>query len=397
MRHFRTITSSEMRGINRSAVLDLIRREGPTSRSALAVALNVSLPTIMRIVEDLAGEGLVAETGNKEWSGGRKRTLIEFSGSNQFMIGIDLGGTKMYGAVADLSGRIHHELTVQYHRTTGEESYQGLCEMISDLLGKARDAGQHVRGVGVGAPGIVSSQDGVVYTAPGLEWQGFPLKARLSEDFHLPVIVDNDVNLGALGELWFGPGLQNMSNLVVITIGTGIGAGIILNGSIYRGSHQAAGEIGYMVLDRAQLGQVYPGFGAFEQLASGSGIAERARKILADQGQKAAETISAEEVFDAAGRGEGWAQEVVNETVDYLAQAIAAISLCFDPDAIVLGGGVARSANILIPPILKRLEKVIPFTPHLVASSLGYQATVMGAVINLLYHTSDFYVVHKLS
>jgi glucokinase len=396
MRHFRTITSSEMRGINRSAVLDMIRREGPISRSALAEGLNLSLPTIMRIVEELSGEGLVAETGAKEWSGGRKRSLVEFSGANQFMIGIDLGGTKMYGAVADLSGRIHHELTVQIHHTTGEESYQSLCSMITDLLGMASTAGQRVRGIGVGAPGVVSSQDGVVYTAPGLEWQAFPLKARLSGDFHLPVIVDNDVNLAALGELWFEPGLQNMNNLVVITVGTGIGAGVILNGSIYRGSNQAAGEIGYMVLDRAQLGHEYPGFGAFEQLASGTGIAERGRKKLAELGQRVAETFSAEDVFGALGKGEAWAQEVINETVDYLAQAIIAISLCFDPEAIVLGGGVARSANMLIPPILNRLDKVIPYKPRLVASTLGYQATAMGAVINLLYHTSDFYVVHKL-
>jgi predicted NBD/HSP70 family sugar kinase len=258
----------------------------------------------------------------------------------------------------------------------------------------ARATPKNIRGIGIGAPGVTYYEEGIVQWAPSLGWRDFPLKSRLEADLHLPVIVDNDVNLAALGELWFGVG-QNVNNLVVIAIGTGIGSGVVLDGGIYRGSHEAAGEIGYLLPERACLGKVYDGFGALEQLASGTGIARRAQKFFnheAPVGQR-----NAEEVFEAARRKEEWALTVVDETVDYLAQAVAAVSVCFDPDIIVLGGGVSRSADLLVGPILARLEGAIPIKPQLVASSLGYRATVMGSIINLLHHTSDFYVVRKLS
>jgi len=397
MAPIRTITSAEMRAINRSAILDLIRREGPLARSAIAERLKVSLPTAMRIVDDLIAEGLVIATGSKEWSGGRRRPLVAFNASGKHMIGIDLGGTKMYGAVADLSGRILHEVTVTHHQTTGEESYRCLNDMVIALLKEASTAGLNVGGIGVGAPGVTSYQEGIVQFAPSLDWTNFPLKDRLVADFNLPVIVDNDVNLAALGELWFGVG-NGANNLVVIAVGTGIGAGVVLDGAIYRGSHQAAGEIGYLVLNRVQFDRNYrDGFGAFESLASGTGIAERGRLALAAATGREPVDLTAEDVFEAAARQEPWAVAVVAETVDYLAQAVVAVVTCFDPDVIVLGGGVARSASLLIEPILARLQKVIPIVPRVEASTLGYQATVMGAIVNLLHHTSDFYVVRKMT
>jgi glucokinase len=391
-----TITASDMRAINRSAILDLIRQEGPLARTAIAERLQVSLPTVMRIVDGLTAEGLVVQTGTKEWSGGRKRPLVTFNAAGQLVIGVDLGGTKMYGALADLGGTILVEIDHQGHQTQGEDSYQCLAGLVRRLLEQAHSLGKPVRGIGVGAPGITLYQTGVIRLAPSLGWVEFPLKARLMADFALPAVVENDVNLAALGELWFGQG-RSATNLVVIAVGTGIGAGVVLDRGIYRGSHQAAGEIGYLLPDRSLLGQAYEGFGALELLASGSGIAERARALLASQLLPAPKAVTAELVFEAAERGEAWAHQVVDETVDYLALAIAAVSLCFDPDIIVLGGGVARSARLLIDPILARLERALPVAPHLVASSLGYRATVMGSIIHLLHSTSDFYIVRKLS
>jgi glucokinase len=219
----------------------------------------------------------------------------------------------------------------------------------------------------------------------------------LSEHFSLPVIVDNDVNLAVLGELWFGVG-QSYQNIVLISVGTGIGAGIVIDGAIYRGSHQASGEIGYIIPGRDFLGKKYEGFGALESLASGSGIAKRAKQSL--QGQVVdfdINNLTAEHVFQAMHRGEEWARPIIDETVDYLAIAIANVSVLFDPELIVLGGGVSRSADLLIDPVLKRIEGAVPVTPKLVASTLGRQAAVMGAITNVLHNTAEFYVVRKLS
>jgi predicted NBD/HSP70 family sugar kinase len=254
-----------------------------------------------------------------------------------------------------------------------------------------------VRGIGVGAPGVTLHKEGIVTWAYTLHWDNFPLKAKLSERYDLPIIVDNDVNLAALGELWFGAG-QNVQDMILIAIGTGIGAGVIIDGALYRGSKEASGEIGNMIPGREFLGKNYQDFGALESVASGTGIAARGRDLLRSQrSQQELLDLMAEDVFNAARKGEPWAWTVINETVDYLAIAIANLVSAFDPELVVLGGGVSRSADMLIAPILSRIAGAIPNPPKLVVSNLGLQATVMGAITNVLHNTSNFYVVHKLS
>jgi glucokinase-like ROK family protein len=288
-------------------------------------------------------------------------------------------------------------LNISRHSTQGDESYATLITLIDTLLASPKLEGRPVRGIGVGAPGITLHKEGIVKWAYTLNWKDFPLKAKLTERYHLPITVDNDVNLAALGELWFGAG-QNCQNMILIAIGTGIGAGIIINGALYRGSNEASGEIGNMLPSPEFLGKNYLDFGALESVASGTGIAERARSVLKSQRSPTdLENLIAEDVFDAASQGQKWAWNLIDETMDYLAVTIANLAVSFDPDLIVLGGGVSRSADLLVGPILKRMEGTIPTLPKLVVSSLGLRAGVMGAIINVLHNTSNFYVVQKLS
>jgi len=392
-----TLTASLIRLVNTSAILELIRREGPISRTEIAERLQVSLPTVMRIVDDLAEEKLVKDSGKMQRSGGRRRSLLEFDSARYVVAGIDLGGTSMYGAASDLAGNFLYEASIECRNIQGQESYCCLVELIENLLAHPALGGREVRGIGIGAPGVTLHQEGIVTWAPSLNWRDFPLKAQLSKHFDLPVIVDNDVNLAALGEMWFGAG-HHARNLVLIAIGTGIGAGLIIDGALYRGAHQAAGEIGYVLPGKEALGRRYEGFGALESLASGTGVAERARRILAGEMKPdRLERLSAEDVFDAARRGEAWATTVINETVDYLAIAIAAVSVLLDPDLIVLGGSASTSADLLVEPILRRIEGVLPVTPHLAVSSLGRRAVVLGTITAILHNTIEHYVVRKLS
>jgi glucokinase len=392
-----TITSSAMRDINRSAILEIIRRESPISRSAIAERLDVSLPTVMRIVEGLIEEGFVRPQGSTEWSGGRRRPLLEFNADGYVVLGVDMGGTKMYGAISNLGGNILDEVNIGHHGTSGEDSFNQLTSLIDSLLASPKVAGRRVRGIGVGAPGVTLHQEGIVTWAYTLHWDNFPLKAKLAKVYDLPITVDNDVNLAALGELWFGAG-QNAQNMIVIAIGTGIGAGVIINGALYRGSKEASGEIGNMIPSREFLGKNFLDFGALESVASGTGIAGRARNLLkGKRGLVELENLTAEDVFEAARLKQEWAWEIINETVDYLAIAVINLVASFDPELIVLGGGVSRSADLLIEPIMRRINGIIPNPPKLVVSSLGLRATVMGAITNVLHNTSNFYVVHKLS
>jgi glucokinase len=392
-----TITASAMRDINRSAILEIIRRESPISRTAIGERLNVSLPTVMRIVDELIEEGFIRLQGTTEWSGGRRRPLIEFNSDGGVVLGVDMGGTKMYGALSDLGGNILDEVNIGHHGTSGEESFNYLTKLIDELLASPRVDRKRVRGIGVGAPGVTLHEQGIVTWAYTLHWDNFPLKARLAERYDLPIIVDNDVNLAALGELWFGAG-QNIQDMILIAVGTGIGAGVIIDGALYRGSNEASGEIGNMIPGREFLGKNYKDFGALESVASGTGIAARARELLkSHRSQAELLSLTAEDVFEAARKGESWAWKVINETVDYLSIAIANLVSAFDPEVVVLGGGVSRSADMLITPILDRIKVAIPNPPKLVVSNLGLRATVMGAITNVLHNTSNFYVVHKLS
>jgi len=385
-----------MRSINRSAVLDLIRRNSPIARSQIAERLGVSLPTVMRIVDDLIAEDLVRPQGSSEFTGGRPRSLLEFNGKAYAVVGVDLGGTKMFGTVADLAGTVQCEINVPLVDGNPDSNLERLCALIEDLLKAERPPGQRIRGIGIGAPGITLSSPGIVTWAPSLGWRDLPLKEILVKHFGLPVFVENDVNLAALGEQGFGAG-RGVRNLVCITVGTGIGAGIIIGGALYRGHHEAAGEIGYLPPGIEFLGRHYEEFGALESLASGIGIAERASQLLAQEGRTVPSELSAQEVFAAARQGEPWAQQVVNETADYLSLAIACVSTLLDPEVIILGGGVARSADILIDLILQRLEGVVPFVPRLVASPLGRRAAVMGAIMLVLNATTEHVVVHWLT
>jgi glucokinase len=392
-----TVTASAMRDINRSAVLEIIRRESPISRTAIAQRLDVSLPTVMRIVDGLMEEGFIRSQGTTEWSGGRRRPLLEFNADGFVVLGIDMGGTDLYGAIADLGGNILDEASLSLTETSSEASFIFLTALIDKLLASAKVEGRRVRGIGVGAPGVTLHEEGIVTWAYALHWENFPLKARLAEKYDLPITVDNDVNLAALGELWFGAG-QNVQDMILVEIGTGIGAGVIIDGRLYRGAKEASGEIGNMLPGREFLGKNFTDFGALERVASGTAMIRRAHGLLEHQrGDAALKGLTVEDIFLAARNKEEWAQTIVNETADYLAIAITNLVAAFDPEIIVLGGATSRSADVLIQPILERISAAIPNPPRIVVSDLGLHATVMGAITHVLHNTSNYYVLHKLS
>ena len=175
-----------------------------------------------------------------------------------------------------------------------------------------------------------------------------------------------------------------------ITVGTGIGAGIVFDRKIYRGHNHSAGEIGYLPMDLSCLGQKYEGFGALESLASGLGVEKRAQKFFEEASRPLPKDgLSSEYIFQACREAKEWAIIIVKETIDYLSMAIAALSITIDPEIIVIGGGVSNSADLLIPGILDRLDGVIPVRPNLVATDLGSRAAVMGAISLVLDMTTE--------
>ncbi len=391
-----TISASDMRLINRSAILEYLRTNSPTSRSEISNVLDVSLPTVMRVVDDLLAENLVVNVGEGQSTGGRRRELLTYNKDAYTVIGIDLGGTKLFGALANIGGEIKHQVSVEQHGSSGEECYQLVVEMIEQLL-RCQPANQPVRGIAVGAPGITRNTEGIVEWAPSLNWRNYPLKSKLAGVFNLPVYVDNDVNLAVLGEHWFGTG-KNVRNMILISIGTGVGAGLILDGMLYRGHSHSSGEIGYLLPAVNALGKTYDQFGALETLVSGLGIVENARRHLASLKPGGNHSdLTSEDVFKAARNHEPWAEKTISETVDYLALAIANINALLDLELVVLSGGVARSADLLLEPIIDRINGTIPRTPRIEISRLGRTSAVMGAIVLVIHAIDEYHIVRKLS
>jgi glucokinase len=302
----------------------------------------------------------------------------------------------LYGAVADLSGNIQFEISKPTNSNGADHNLELLIDLIQSLLDAPRPAGQIVRGIGIGLPGITLSREGIVTWVPSLGWRDLPIRDILQKHFGYSVFIENDVNLIALGELNFGAG-KGVHNLVCVAVGTGIGAGIIINHALYRGFTQASGEIGYLLPDVNALGKNYDEFGALENLASGLGIARRAREyFIANQLPLPEKELTAEYVFSEARDGKAWAQKITQDTIDLLSMTIANISAIVNPEMIILSGGVILSADLLIDPIRQRIQGSIPYIPKIMTSQLGSRAAVMGAIILVLNGTSEQYIVERV-
>jgi glucokinase len=388
-----SINAGAMHDINRTAILEIIRRESPISRTAIADLLDVSLPTVMRIVDELIADGLVKLHGSSEWSGGRRRPLLEFNAEESVVIGIDLGGELFYGAISDLGGKVIEEMELTRLGTSSEENYQRLLTLIDSLLASPKLQNRKIRGIGIGVPGVTDHKAGVVTWAYSLNWRDFPLRSLLAERYGLPLIVDNDMNLAALGELWFGKG-QDARNMILLTVSKGIGAGIIIDRELYRGSTNSSGEIGYMIPGIETLGQKFGDFGALESKASFIGITRMAKTYLQPLPDQPVDNAA---VFDALKRGEPWAENLIHGMIQYLAVAIINLTVSFDPDVIIICGDVTRFSNMLFDPILEIISKSINTVPKIVMSDLGRKAVTLGAITNVLHNTTNFIVVRKLS
>ena len=319
----------------------------------------------------------------------------------RFVIGVDLGGTKLaVGAMRSDGSRqlaMHTELT---HADEGEEAVlQRIVRTIDTVAlrtmaetGCARDA---IIGVGIGAPGPLDREAGVVIVAPNLGWKDFPLRDRVMAATGLTATLDNDANCATLGEWWVGAAMGGR-NVVGITIGTGIGGGLILDGALYHGASGVAGEVGHMTIDSTGRRCKCGNYGCLEAYASGPAIAERAREALAGGEQSSmlalaggdAAAISAQIVYQASGQGDAIAREVVRETARLIGAGVANLLNIFNPDTVVLAGGVAQAGDDLFDP-LRAEAKRRAFRPavdacRIVPGSLGSSAGVVGAVATFL-------------
>ena len=317
-----------------------------------------------------------------------------------FIVGVDLGGTNIVvGAVSSDGGT---QLPVRSEPTHAERGATTVTAQIAAMIKAVIENAHTARGgtatkflgVGVGAPGPLDRARGIVVVAPNLRWHNYPLRDEIATRVGLPVTIDNDANCATLGEWWLGAG-RGTRNMLGLTIGTGIGGGLIIEGELFHGATDVAGEVGHMTIDTQGRRCACGNYGCLEAYASGTAIADRAREALTDHpslllslanGDPA--QITAQTVFVAATKNDAVALEVVRDTARFLGTGIANLLNIINPEVVVITGGVTQAGDALFEPLLAEVRRRA-FRPaweavRIVPGALPGTAGVVGAVATFL-------------
>jgi glucokinase len=303
-------------------------------------------------------------------------------------IGVDVGGTKIAGGVVDEAGNI---LETTRKRTPATDS-RAVAETIGDVVLELKERHQ-IDGVGIGAAGFVDRARSVVLFAPNLAWRDAPLKDQVEQLVGVPTVVENDANAAAWGEFRFGAG-SDVEDMLLITVGTGVGGGVIVDGSLYRGGFGIAGEIGHMRLVPGGHLCGCGNRGCLEQYGSGTALVRDAREVARAGSPQAAGilelaggkvgAISGQMVTEAATAGDGLAVELLGDVGHWLGEGIASLAAVLDPTMVVLGGGVSEAGALLLDPVVEAFARSLTGRRHrpqleIRIATLGNKAGLIGA------------------
>lgn len=365
--------------------------QGPISRAGLSKVTGLSKQTTSEVVERFEEQGLVRAVGRTSGSIGRTAVLYELSPDAGYCLGVDLGGSKLSAAVADFSGRILEEATEPTDKRGGANVVDQIVKLATKLI---RQVGSHparIRSAVVGTPGVINASTGNISQAPNIpHFSELNVAGSLSERFGLNVLIENDVNLGLLGEMWHGCA-QRVSDVVFIALGTGIGLGLCANGTLVRGFNGAAGEIGYFPIGGDPFRAAVRDQGCLEHEVGAAGILRRYETV---GGNGASEVLT---IFERMSEGDPAALKVIEQTAHLLAQTVAIVAAFSDPKLIVLGGSIGSRPE-LVNRVADNTTRLIPRPVDIRASALGNRASMIGAVsVAVTYLHEELFGVTDLS
>ena len=370
--------AADVRGLNLQRILAVaMDLPGPFTRGALIEATGLSAPTVGHITADLIRRGLLSDLGTGPSRGGRRPSFMQFNARHGFVAGIDLGANRVRFAVADLRGDVLRQRVVPTPRERDPDALlPRIVDDLHSLLEELQVSPSRLLAVCAGAPGLVDPDQGTVAAAHNLEgWLRVPMAATLERELGTPVVLENDVNLAVLGERWRGAA-QGHDTCAFVTFGTGIGAGIVVNGRLHHGHHCLAGEIGLMCIGPQCLG-VEPG--APRSLEAMAGSRALALRWSPPGTCDADATVS--ELLDAARAGDGRARELLQEVATLLGLATAHLSLVVDPSLIVLGGALVLQSDSVADDIRRIVGRIVPRPSRIVVSKLGDEAPLWGSLL----------------
>ncbi|MBI5103504.1 MAG: ROK family transcriptional regulator [Solirubrobacterales bacterium] len=376
-----------LRAINERALLERLR-DGAASRAELARVTGLSKPTVSQALTNLARAGLVRETGRRTGERGRSAVLYEADPTAGYVAGIDVGRSWIRLAIADLAGTVVARRDARNPARSAGAVVRLVAEQAHATVADAGLAWDAVVHAVVGSPGVLDPATGGLRYAPNLPgWSRPHLVDLLREALTPSLELDNDANLAALGEAAFGRGV-GVGTFAYLTIGTGVGMGVVVDGALYRGAHGAAGEVGFLPLAADGLGAAVAGGrakrrGPAEEAAAAGGVVRTARE-MGMTGR-----LTAERIFAAAHAGDALAIATVEREAERLAVVVAAVGAILDPELVVLGGGVGGNADLLLPPLERRVAELTPLRPAVVESALGQDGVVLGAIATALGTARD--------
>ncbi len=390
--YIRSLPAQNVKYINKHAVLDLIRfRPGGISRVELAQRLSLTRAAVTPIVNDLIKTDLILESHCQSASSGRPPILLEINAEHGTVAGIDMGATHLTILIANFAAQVLAEKEIPFDIAKDpNDCIPQADQLLRELLASINLDVKSLSAIGVGVPGPTVADAGMVLSPPIMPgWDRFPIRDTLEKLWGCPVSLNNDAELGVLGEWAYGAG-RGEENLAYIKVGTGIGAGLFIDGQIYRGATGSAGEIGHMTIDENGPLCTCGNRGCLEAVAGGKAIAAKAHQAIAQNRRTRLseihppESITALEIAKAAARGDLVAQEILVEAGNQLGIAITSLVNLFNPNIVVVGGGIAQTGDLFLEPIrkavLKRSLPAAAYAVRITTALLGKRSTCMGAV-----------------
>ncbi|WP_221329056.1 ROK family transcriptional regulator [Actinoplanes sp. L3-i22] len=381
-------TTAVLRVMNERAVFAEVFRLGKASRPELAGITGLSKPTVGITLNNLEDAGLLRQVGRRAGPAGRSALLYEVCPEAGYVLAVDIGRAFVRTALADLVGTIVARKEEPSRGSSDQDLVAQLTRLADELAAAAGITRTDITLAVYGTPGIHDKSDGSLHLAPNLPgWERPDSLTQLGDITKATYVVENDANLAAIGEARYGLG-RDVRHFVFVSIGTGTGMGVMIDGKLYRGARGAAGEVGYLpvgdgdpLLDQPESRRR----GGFESVASAGAVVATARRL----GLLSATT--AKEVLDAARAGDPAALETVDREIDYLGRALAGVTAVLDPELVVLGGGLGGHAgDLLTGPLRDRLVSLVALRPpRIEVSTLGTDGVLLGAIASGLTAAHD--------
>jgi predicted NBD/HSP70 family sugar kinase len=360
-----------LRRLNERAVLEAIRLGAPISRAEISRRAGISKPTVSLALRSLLDAGLVREARAAPEGPNYGALYFETVPEAALVLGLDLGARFLRGALCDLRGEVRARQDLELRAADVGEALTAAAGLRDSLLETSGLDGDLIDSAVVGVPGVVEARTGKLRLAANVEGlEGRPLADDLRERLELPVELENDINLAALGEHWAGVA-RGVPDFVFLSVGTGMGAGLVLDGEVHRGHHGAAGEVDFALLGVGE--DVDPSAPAVSALAA---------RLAADgsASTRLAAPFDVRALFAAARGGDALGRAVVEEEARRIALHIAPIAAVADVGLVVLGGGIGANGDLLLEPVRRHLAEWLPYPPRIETSSLGEAAVLMGAL-----------------